>query len=137
MNQGLGGATVLFITNDPSSEEGDFVKLFLQKERGDRVILCKPDQQQIQHILEQNFPDLIIINAQLQEVTLFEANQRIRSIPALEKTPVLFWRVAVEPAKFYPKAQEVGAAGCIDFYIQPEKLLAARDTILRGDTFYP
>ena len=131
------GVTVLFIT-DAKTPDGELVRHILGKERGDTVITCKPDEQKIQIILNQKLPEFILIQGTLfLGLTPFQVYEKLRSIPDFAKTPILFWRVAVEPAEFYPKAQDVGAAGCVDFYGQPAKLLAARDTILKGGTYYP
>jgi hypothetical protein len=56
--------------------------------------------------------------------------------PILQQVPILFWRVAADPQEFYPKARQLGAAGCLNYFSQLQHLLIARDTVLKGETYY-
>ena len=50
--------------------------------------------------------------------------------------PVIVWG-AMDPRQVYPELQDAGAAG---YLVQPtsaEEILAARDAILSGETYYP
>jgi DNA-binding response OmpR family regulator len=134
MNQSL-GVTILYVSND--LDEGRLLTLALRDERNDKVIVCDPAYQRPQNIVQQEPPDLVLIKpTAVGDLDAFQLYQQLRAIPALQQVPILFWRVAANPEEFYLKARQLGAAGCLNYFAQVRDLLIARDTVLKGETYY-
>ncbi len=85
---------------------------------------------------EQDPPDLIVYGLSTLDLDGYEFCRRLRWIPALQDVPVLLvgW---VSPAIVYPKAQRAGAAGYLHGAVHAQGLTAAREALLRGETYYP
>lgn len=128
------GCTLLFISED--FDEWKLLKLILESERNDKVITCIPDFHEIQSIVERKQVDLVLLTFVINKLDSFLLYQQLRSIPSLSEIPVLFWRVP-HPKAVYSQAQQCGIAGCIHYIFQPQDLLAARDAVLAGGTYYP
>ncbi len=62
--------------------------------------------------------------------------QRLRSTPKLKHVPVIVFG-AMEPQQIYAELREAGAAGYLYEPFGPEEIMAARDAVLRGETYYP
>jgi len=128
------GCTLLFISE--IFDEWRLLKLILEGERNDEVITCIPDFHKIQSVVEREQVDLVLLTFVIDKRDSFLLYQQLRSIPSLRETPVLFWRVP-RPKAVYSQAQQFGIAGCIHYIFQPQDLLAARDAVLAGGTYYP
>jgi CheY-like chemotaxis protein len=126
---------ILFICNNLDIDGMLIKRVF--KTRNDDVIVTRYNQQTLA-VAERNQPDMIIVEATLPGVDVFQVYQQLRAMPMLQKTPVLFWRVP-NAQDMYPKAQTVGVAGCMEFVsgYHTDKLLEARDVIAEGSTYYP
>jgi DNA-binding response OmpR family regulator len=128
-------AKILFITDD--RDQGKLVQIFLRERRNDTVVTCDLYNQSPGDFIEEE-PDLILLTAHPWEFDALQIYQELRTMSEFEKTPVLFWRILQTPAEFYPRAQELGAAGCINYVFDIENhFLVARDKILAGGTYYP
>jgi DNA-binding response OmpR family regulator len=127
------GCQVLVIDDKPGI--GDMAQLVLGRGRNDRVRYANGGRKGVV-AAEHDPPRLIILNIAISGLDGVEVYQRIRAVPALAHTPVLF-QVAWAPERSYPAAQEVGAAGCLTLPYSPQELLAARDAALRGEMYYP
>ena len=126
---------VLYVSND--SDEGEVLKIFLKDRRNDAVTICDPTSQNPQIIARKEPFDLVLIKpTALGELELFELCQALWEIPTLSQTPILLWRVAAKPEGFCSQAQQIGVAGCLGYFSSLEELLAARDAVLRGETYY-
>ncbi len=94
---------------------------------------------QVRALAQQQVPDLIILEftSQIDEYNSgIPVYQQIRGIEAFQEVPVLFWMVP-NPTYTYPKAQQLGVAGCVLMPSSPKDLIEARDVILAGGTYYP
>lgn len=123
---------ILVIDYDP--EIGELVRLILGKCKY-AIEFAKGGLQGIA-IAEQDPPDLIILAIMMPEIDGWETYNRLRTIPTLRKTPVLFM-AAASPEWVYPEAQRIGIAGYAYMGSGPQALLAACEAILRGETYYP
>jgi CheY-like chemotaxis protein len=130
------GSTVLYVSND--FDEGKLLELILGSKRNDRVITCAPDLHSVQLVAGREHIGLVLLKfiTGVDNLDGFLLYRQLRSVPALEEVPVLFWRVP-NPKTVYREAQRLGVSGCIHFVFQPQDLLAARDAALMGDTYYP
>jgi hypothetical protein len=128
-------AKILFITDD--GDQGKLVQIFLRERRNDQVVICNPKNQSLGDFgLEQS--DLILLTAHPWQFDALQIYQELRTMSEFETTPVLFWGILQTPAEFYPIAQELGAAGCINYVFDIENhFLIARDKILAGETYFP
>ena len=126
-------AKVLVIDDEPAWEE--LIKLMLERERDDEVLFA-PGGRQGLAVAEQERPDLILLDIVMPDLDGWEVYQRLRAVPALQATPILF-QAAMSPEMVYSEAQRVGAAGYVCEPYAPNDLLAARDAALQGDTYYP
>jgi len=108
--------------------QGRMISMLLKEYRGDRTVLvigggnglaaCKAEQ-----------PDLIFMYIHAGDPDAVDFCQQV-------EVPVIVWG-AVDPRQVYPDLQSVGAAG---YVVQPssaEEILAARDMVLNGETYYP
>jgi PleD family two-component response regulator len=128
-------AKILFITED--RDEGKLVQYYLGEERNDTVITCNPQHQALSDFGQAGL-DLILLTAYPQAFKAFQLYQALRTVPGFEQIPLIFWRFLETPSEFYPMAQKVGAAGCIEYVFDIEQaLLVARDTVIAGGIFYP
>jgi CheY-like chemotaxis protein len=127
------GCRVLLIGND--HDEGKLVELILARNRNDKVKWTPYTRQMLTEV-EQEPPDIILIQLTIPELDGFEIYRQLRKIPALQNVPALLWRIPA-PHKVYQRAQRLGIAGCIEIPYTPEKLLAARDSAISGGTYYP
>jgi PleD family two-component response regulator len=128
-------AKILFITDD--RDQGKLVQIFLRERRNDKVVVCNPKSQPLRDFVQEE-PDLILLTAHPGDFNALQIYQELRTFSEFEKTPVIFWGILQTPAEFYPIAQELGAAGCINYVFDIEKhFLVARDIILVGGTYYP
>ena len=81
-------------------------------------------------------PDLIIYGLSTHDLDAYEFCRKLKWTPALQDVPVLLvgW---VSPAIVYPRAKRAGAAGYLYSAVHSQSLIAARNALLRGETYYP
>jgi DNA-binding response OmpR family regulator len=124
---------VLIIGAEP--EIGKLIELVLARGRNDEVKFALGGREGLA-VAEQEPPDLICLDMMMPDLDGSEVYRRLRMVPALQNVPVLF-QSPRSPEMVYPEAQRLGAAGYVRQPYSPQELLAARDTALRGDTYYP
>jgi len=85
---------------------------------------------------EKDPPDLIIYSLSTLDLDAYEFCRKLKWTPALQNVPVLLvgW---VSPTIVYPLAKRAGAAGYLYNAVHSQNLVAARNALLRGDTYYP
>jgi PleD family two-component response regulator len=124
---------VLFICDNEL--EGLLIELILTTERGDTVrwVLYHDD---VLADAEKDPPDLIILEFTIRHVDVLGLCQLLRAGPVLKDIPILLWGVSV-PERVHQSVKPVGIQGYLPLVCGPQDLLAARDAVLRGDTYYP
>ena len=127
------GRKVLVI--DDMREMEEMMGLLLAHERDDRVAFAHGGLQGLT-IAEQQSPELVILDLMMPDLTGYEVFRRLHVNPALSNVPVLLLTV-LPPQMVYPEAQGLGIKGYICKPFEFEALLAARDALLRGETYYP
>jgi len=127
------GCKVLLIDDEPELLE--LIQFILRHRRDDSVRYVNSGQRGLM-VAEQDPPDLVILDIMMPDIDGYEVCRRIKGMPALWNVPVLF-QTARAPADVIPEAKRLGAAGCITEPYGPQELLAARDAVLRGETYYP
>ena len=123
------GCKVLVIDDEPGL--GDLIELIFHR-RGDQVRTTLDEHKGLV-LAEQDPPDLILLDS---EFLKDEVYQQFKRLPALQNVPILFLD-AKSPHMVYRQAQRLGAAGYLCKPFGPQDLLAARDAVLRGETYYP
>ena len=85
---------------------------------------------------EKNPPDLIVYSLSTHDLDAYEFCRKLKWTPALQNVPVLLvgW---VSPSIVYPEAKRAGAAGYLYNAVHSQGLVAARNALLRGETYYP
>ncbi len=81
-------------------------------------------------ILRHNPPDVIIYYLWTLDMNGYDFCRQVQTIPVLLQG-------ALSPALVYPEARRCGAAGYLRQPVRGEHLVAARDAVLRGETYYP
>ncbi len=110
---------------------GNLLELILGR-RGDQVRIALDEHIGLV-LAEQDPPDLILLDS---EFLHDEVYQQFKRLPALQNVPILL----INPRPPYAvcqQAQRLGAAGYLCKPFEVKDLLAARDAVLRGDTYYP
>ena len=81
-------------------------------------------------------PDLIVYSLATHDLDGYEFCRKLKWTPALQDVPVLLvgW---VSPMIVYPEAKQAGAAGYLYNAVHSQGLVAARNALLRGETYYP
>ena len=81
-------------------------------------------------------PDLIIYSLSTHDLDGYEFCRKLKWTPALQDVPVLLvgW---VSPTIVYPEAKRAGAAGYLYSAVHSQGLVAARNALLHGETYYP
>jgi len=124
---------VLVISDEPELIE--LVKLILTRSRNDQVVAAYGGQDGLVKA-EQDPPDLIILSIMMHKLDGWEVYARLKAIPSLASIPVLF-QAALASSRAYPLVKQAGAQGYLCLPYHPQDLLAARDAVLRGETYYP
>ena len=127
------GCKILVIDDVPEMEE--MIRLLLAHERNDQVRFASSGNEGLA-IAEQDPPDLIILDVMMPQINGYEVCRQLKNTPALRDIPVLFLTV-VPPRMGYEETQRLGAAGYLCKPYQINDILAARDAVLRGETYYP
>ena len=94
---------------------------------------------QVKTLAQQQVPESIVLEftAQIDDYSnAIPVYQQIKRIEPFQQVPVVFWMVP-NPTWVYPKAQQLGVAGCVMMPSTPDELVKARDLILAGSTYYP
>ena len=127
------GCRVLVI--DDMREMEEMMCLLLAHERDDRVTFARNGQQALT-LAEQDPPQLVILDLMMPDMNGYEVFRRLKAIPSLQNVPVILLTVLPSPM-VYPEAQRLGVAGYICKPFEFQDLLAARDAVLKGETYYP
>ena len=120
---------------DDMREMEEMMGLLLSHERDDRVTFAHGGLEGVA-LAEQQPPELIILDLMMPDLPGYQVFQRLRSMPALQNVPVLLLTV-VPPQMVYEEAKRLGIAGYVCKPFEFPTLLAARDALLRGETYYP
>jgi CheY-like chemotaxis protein len=128
-----GNCQVLLI--DDMQEMQEMISLLLAHERDDCVIYARGGLEGLE-IAEQNPPQLIILDLMMPDLHGYEVVRRLRDMPNLRDVPVILLTV-LPPPMVYPEAQKLGISGYVCKPFDFEELLLARDTVLRGETYFP
>jgi CheY-like chemotaxis protein len=132
------GSRVMYVDDDPDMRL--LIKFNLERERNDKVILCAPDFEQLQIAIGQNVPNLVILSvASLLDhgfQGMFDFCQQLQDVPVLQNVPVLLWSVYNSNA-IDAEAEQLGIRGYTVYPHDLHALIAARDTLLRGGTYFP
>lgn len=85
---------------------------------------------------EKDPPDLIIYSLSTLDLDAYEFCRKLKWTPALQNVPVLLvgW---ISPTIVYPEAMRAGASGYLYSAVHSQNLIAARNALLRGDTYFP
>jgi len=124
---------VLVIDDMPEMEE--MLRLFLAHERDDCVLYARGGLEGLE-MAEQNPPQLIILDLMMPDLHGYEVFKRLKVMPKLSNVPVLLLTV-LPPQMVYPEAQRLGISGYVCKPFEFDELLLARDTVLRGEKYYP
>ncbi len=127
------GCRVLVI--DDMREMEEMMCLLLAHKRNDQVTFARNGRQGLA-LAEQAPPQLVILDLMMPDLHGYEVFRRLKAMPALQNVPVILLTVLPSPM-VYPEAQRLGIAGYICKPFDFEDLLAARDAVLRGETYYP
>ena len=127
------GCRVLVI--DDMGEMEDMLRLLLAHERNDQVTFARGGRQGLT-LAEQAPPQLVILDLMMPDLHGYEVFRRLKAMPALQDVPVILLTVLPSPM-VYPEAQRLGIAGYVCKPFEFDELLAARDAVLRGETYYP
>ena len=127
------GCRVLVI--DDMREMEEMMCLLLAHERDDRVTFARGGRQALA-LAEQDPPQLVILDLMMPDMNGYEVFRRLKAIPSLQSVPVILLTVLPSPM-VYPEAQRLGVAGYICKPFEFQDLLAARDAVLKGETYYP
>ncbi len=120
---------------DDELEVANLVKLILTRKCGDEVHIASSASEGLS-IAGREQPDLIIVRIWMQETNGYEVCRQLKALARLQDIPVLL-QAAMDPKRVYPEAQRVGAAGYLCQPYSPQEVITARDTVLRGDVYYP
>jgi DNA-binding response OmpR family regulator len=120
---------------DDMQEMQEMMSLLLSHERDDCVMYARGGLEGLE-IAEHNPPQLIILDLMMPDLSGYQVFQRLQAMPRLRNVPVLLLTV-LPPEMVYPKAQQLGIAGYVCKPFEFSDLLLARDTVLRGETYYP
>ncbi len=124
---------VLIIDTEP--EQGDLIQMILGRGRDDRVRYAHGGRRGMR-AASSDPPDLIIVNEMMEGMSGLDICRQIQADPILAEVPVLL-QTAWEQNRSYPKARACGVQGCLTLPYTPPELVAARDALLRGETYYP
>ena len=125
---------VLFI--DDMREMEEMMSLLLRHERDDCVIYAHGGLEGLQLAAHHPPPQLIIMDLMMPDLSGYEVFKRLQADPALAHVPVILLTV-MPPEMVYAEAQKLGIAGYVCKPFEFDELLLARDTVLRGETYYP
>ena len=127
------GCRVLVI--DDMREMEEMMCLLLAHERDDRVTFARGGRQALA-LAEQDPPQLVILDLMMPDMNGYEVFRRLKAIPSLQNVPVILLTV-LPSSMVYPEARRLGVAGYICKPFEFKDLLAARDAVLKGETYYP
>lgn len=127
------GCRVLVI--DDMGEMEDMMCLLLAYERNDQVTFARGGEQGLA-LAERELPQLVILDLMMPDLHGYEVFRRFKAMPTMQNVPVII--LTVLPSQMvYPEAKRLGIAGYVCKPFEFEDLLAARDAVLRGETYYP
>jgi DNA-binding response OmpR family regulator len=117
------------------TSHAELIKLIISKRYKDIIRVVTTGVAGIE-VAQQEPPDIAIVRLMFQGIDGYEICQRLKAIPTLIQVPVLLF-AARDPQDVYPEAQCYGAAGYLYQPYHPDSLYAARNALLRGETYYP
>jgi DNA-binding response OmpR family regulator len=120
------------VIGDPGMNE--LIRLILERQRDH--VRCTSDGHMGLSAAEQDRPDLIIIYLWTTGLDAFEFYRQAQASPTLRDIPILFYG-GMAPEEAYPMIQPIGAQGYLCEPFTREELVAARDALLRGETYFP
>jgi DNA-binding response OmpR family regulator len=119
---------------DAEATTGDVIALVLSGKYRDRTQVVKS-----RHagwvVLEEEPPDVVFIYLRADGVNAADFCRQLRSSPKVKHVPVIVFG-AVPPKYICAELREAGATGYLYEPFGPKDILAARDTALRGETYY-
>ncbi len=126
---------VLLIDDD--RDHAALISLILTREYHDAIMIAPGGPQGIERA-RQKPPDLILVRLMLLAGGLdgCQVCERLKADPATRGVPVLLF-AAKPPGDVYAEAQRCGAAGYLEQPFRPAALCAAREALVRGETYYP
>jgi DNA-binding response OmpR family regulator len=127
------GCRILVIDDMPEMQ--DMLALMLSHERNDHVIFACGGYEGLS-AAQQEPPHLIILDLMMPDLSGYEVFKRLKELPELGNVPVLLLTV-LPPQLVYPKARPLGVSGYVCKPFEFRELLRARDTLLRGETYFP
>ncbi len=122
------GRTVLYIEDN---EQNLYLVTFILQSAGYEVLQARSGQEGIQTAAG-SLPDLILLDIQLPEMDGYEIARRLRSNPALRRTPL----VAVTSYAMVGDREKALASGCdgyIEKPIDPETFIAQMERHMPGE----
>jgi DNA-binding response OmpR family regulator len=125
------GRRVLVI--DDNAAMGELAQMILGQERNDEVRYANSGPKGL-NAARQNPPDLIILDVMMPGWDGFETFRQLRMASELEAVPILFQTAY---ARAYQTIQSLEASGCLLAPYGSQELVAARDAVLAGRTYYP
>jgi DNA-binding response OmpR family regulator len=122
----------ILVIGDPGINE--LIRLILERQRDH--VRCISDGHGGLSAAEQDQPDLIVIYLWTTGLDAFEFYRLAQASPTLREIPILIYS-AMPPERAYPTIQPLGVPGYLCAPFKIEELVAARDTLLRGETYFP
>jgi DNA-binding response OmpR family regulator len=116
-------------------EMEEMMSLLLGHERDDCVVYAHGGLEGLE-LAAHHPPQLIILDLMMPDISGYEVVKRLRASPALQNVPVILLTV-MPPEMVYAEAQRLGIAGYVCKPFEFDELLLARDTVLKGETYYP
>jgi len=107
----------------------ELIRLILERQRDH--VRCTSDGHIGLSAAEQDRPDLIIIYLWTTGLDAFEFYRQVQASPTLQGYG------GMAPEEAYPMIQPIGAQGYLCAPFTREELVAARDALLRGETYFP
>ncbi len=126
------GRKVLVI--DDVLEMESLLKLSLSRERNDQVTFVDSGPKGLT-AAHQDRPHLIILDLAMPDVDGYQVLREFKNTPVLQTVPVLVIS-ALDSYDVRRRVQQFGIQGYLGKPFGLQELLAARDAMLRGETFY-
>ncbi len=126
------GRKVLVIDDVPETEV--LLRLLLSRERNDQVTFVDSGSKGLT-VARQDPPHLIILDLAMPDVDGYQVLQQLKTTPMLQAVPVLVIS-ALGPHDALWQVRQLGVKGFLCKPFDLKDLLAARDTVLRGEAYY-
>ncbi len=104
-------------------DEPDYLKIAARiASRAGCAVITAPAALPGVALAEKELPSLILLDVGLPDISGFEAARRLRKVPALAKTPIIFFTVRSE-LDMVSEGLKLGAAGYVLKPFDPDELL--------------